>query len=357
MEFLYNVVHRQLTADVVCSCGHPVTHLAHDLLRLAGAENATRITDVLEGHVFEGEVLREPALPVAEICLAALTQDISPVSREIISRILLQIVSASEWKVKAAAGGRDIVQECREVVRRGTWLFYAEVFNCRAPGASAASLMILESLGEDPELLDEAYRVAHPALREPSFDRAEMSLDDAREQWKAKEFLRDEIERQLTEDVTCPCGEPAAHLGDDLLYLAEAGNGSPRVNAFEGHVFDGEVLHVPALPVARICMAALTQKLAVDSRLTFLDLLDRIVSCDSQGWGIPAGRDLVQEIKEALAPGLGLLYAEVFKGPTSGISGTAFMILQALGDNPDRLRSAYRAAYSMMDWVLLDDGV
>ncbi|WP_026414412.1 hypothetical protein [Actinomadura oligospora] len=353
MEFLRDVIYRQLTADIACPCGYPVTHLSDDLVRLAGAEGSTRHADAFEGHVFEGEVLCEPALPLVEICLAALTQELSAASREAFTRILLRIVSASGQGVGAVGGERNIVQECLEAVRRGTWLFYAEVFNCRAPGASALSFMILEKLGEDPALLGAAYRVAQPALRSTPPDHAGGSLDAVGEQWGAKDFLRDEIARQLPEGVACPCGESVSHLGDDLLYLAEAGNGSPRVNGFEGHVFNGEFLYKIALPVAKICMAALTQRLAAESRMTFIKLLDWIVSGDP-GLDVPAGRDFIQEIKEVVEQARWMLYAEVFNGATSGASGYAFMILQELGDDPDRLRSAYQAAYSTVEWVRLD---
>ncbi|MCP2343146.1 hypothetical protein [Actinomadura rupiterrae] len=171
------------------------------------------------------------------------------------------------------------------------------------------------------------------------------------------DFLRNEIDRQLGPSVKCSCGRNAVHVAEDLLYLAEAGNGSPRVNAFEGHVFDGDVIYEVAVPVAKVCMAALTQELTIDSRVTFMLLLYTIVTADGQDLDIGiANRNIVEECLEVARRGVWLLYAEVLAGVTGSLAGHAFMIIQTLGDDPDRLRAVHRMAQPMLDWVpLLDE--
>ncbi|MCP2343142.1 hypothetical protein [Actinomadura rupiterrae] len=168
------------------------------------------------------------------------------------------------------------------------------------------------------------------------------------------DFLRNEINRQFEPTAKCSCGRTAVHVAEDLLYLAEAGDGSPRVNAFERHVFDGDVIYEVAVPVTKVCMAALTQDLTIDSRVTFMLLLYTIVTADAQDLDIdPAGRNLVEECEEVARRGVWLLYAEVLAGVTGSLASHAFMIIQSLGDDPDRLRAVRRMSQPMLDWIPL----
>ncbi|MEV5574650.1 hypothetical protein AB0L06_31835 [Spirillospora sp. NPDC052269] len=165
----------------------------------------------------------------------------------------------------------------------------------------------------------------------------------------ALELFKDELARQLPPEDICKCGRSVTHLSEELLLMAgKTEAGSPNPNSFEGHVWENDWLFVPAVPVTRVCLAALADDIPLVARRMFAELLLLIVSMSSTGL-IDGERDLVEECHTIARSGTWLLYAEILAARAPGIAGDCFTILQFLGEDSERLRTVYHVAWSAME--------
>ncbi|MGI5170901.1 hypothetical protein ACQEU3_41770 [Spirillospora sp. CA-253888] len=165
----------------------------------------------------------------------------------------------------------------------------------------------------------------------------------------ALELFEDELLRQLRPEDACACGQPVTHLREELLRMARATEwGTVDAASFEGHVYEIEWLHEPAVPVAGICLAALADDIAQPARDAFVDLLCGIAAATTTSIDVGGGRDLVAECEAIIRPGTWLLYAEILSGRHARTAVLCFEILQELNEDVERLRALYRIAHSSL---------
>ncbi|WP_157431245.1 hypothetical protein [Actinomadura hibisca] len=160
------------------------------------------------------------------------------------------------------------------------------------------------------------------------------------------ELFEDELVRQLRPEDACACGQPVTHLREELLRMAQATEwDTVDAGYFEGHVYEIEWLHTPAVPVARICLAALADDIAPPARDAFVDLLCTIVAATTTSIRVGGRRDLVDECEAIIRPGTWLFYAEILSGRHKRTAVLCFEILQELNEDVERLRAVYRIAH------------
>ncbi|OJF09812.1 hypothetical protein [Couchioplanes caeruleus] len=160
MELVDMEISRYHWAGMRCGCRRSAEHLAGDLRRVAGARTQAEVDEVrLEGHVVQVGAY-DPALAVTSVVLAALADDVSPVARACLTDLLLGILSADGQSLELAAEGRDMVFECQEAARRGTWTLYAEIMSGRDIDAANNSFECLVVIDEDEDRLSRIRQLA-----------------------------------------------------------------------------------------------------------------------------------------------------------------------------------------------------
>lgn len=107
----------------------------------------------VDDHIYACEALYEPAVPAAAVMLAALAgEEMTEVARYYLLHNLLCLVG-DVGQDPSAPAGRDLFQECVDLVRSAEWLFYSVI--AAAPGWRCASTAfeILDLIGADRERL------------------------------------------------------------------------------------------------------------------------------------------------------------------------------------------------------------
>ncbi|UOX90826.1 hypothetical protein MUY14_09430 [Amycolatopsis sp. FBCC-B4732] len=144
-----------------CACGRSAEHVAEDLRRLAGADEASGFgTDALEGHVFVSSFIHEPAVPVVSVALAALADDISDYARAKFLELLLFLVDDDGQSERAAQEGRNLAAECAAAAVPGIWLLYSEVFSGRRVDSAAYAYETLSLVERNEDRLELARAAA-----------------------------------------------------------------------------------------------------------------------------------------------------------------------------------------------------
>jgi hypothetical protein len=113
-----------------CGCQKRADHLATMLVELARAQTTEEANHYpIEDHVLSAVYLTAPAILVASVALAALSQQIPDAARVRFSQILLVLAAGEGTAVDPALAGRDMVAECHSAIRNGLWTLYAEVMH------------------------------------------------------------------------------------------------------------------------------------------------------------------------------------------------------------------------------------
>jgi hypothetical protein len=148
---------------IACPCGQDGEHLA-DLLR-GLLESGTRFdVSSLDGHVMVSSSIYEPAVPAVSVFLAALAGDAATGTREAALEALLFIMSADGQSADAASAGRDLIRECVESTRLGSWLLYAEIFSGRSVDAAGYAFEVLTLIENDAGRLERMRNAASDLL-------------------------------------------------------------------------------------------------------------------------------------------------------------------------------------------------
>jgi|GEM_PF-3809319 len=146
--------------EMACGCRRSAAHLPDDLRRMVRATEEPQYGFFVDDHIWEPEVIFEPAVPAASVMVAALAgTEMTEVARYYILHNLLCLVG----DLGQAPSERDLVQECQDLVRTAEWLFYSLI--AARPGWRCASTAfeILDVAGADRERL-RALITADPEL-------------------------------------------------------------------------------------------------------------------------------------------------------------------------------------------------
>ncbi|WP_157880052.1 hypothetical protein [Streptomyces natalensis] len=166
MKLAETEINRYDWARLRCGCGQPATHVAVDLLQIAGVVGEDRPdTGICDGHVFASAVLFEPALAAVSVALAALADDISLAARRAFSELLLLLVASEGQPTQLVLEGRDLIGECITSARNGIWLLYSEVLSGRCVDAASNAYETLSIIDENDDRISRVQAAAGDLLR------------------------------------------------------------------------------------------------------------------------------------------------------------------------------------------------
>ncbi|MGW4896325.1 hypothetical protein ACWEQL_29335 [Kitasatospora sp. NPDC004240] len=152
---------RQDWKSMLCGCGGPAEHLAHDLMEVVGGGSQQELRHVsLEEHVWSPVVLWEPAPAVTSVALAALADDVAPTVREWFLDLLHCLVAGEGTDRESARRGLDLPELCQGLAVQGLWLLYEEVMSNRSLRAAGTAFEILTVLEPDRTRLQRVREIA-----------------------------------------------------------------------------------------------------------------------------------------------------------------------------------------------------
>ncbi|TBO57820.1 hypothetical protein EYS09_20725 [Streptomyces kasugaensis] len=135
-------------------------HVPEALLRLARSrtrEEAERQQGI-EGHVIQEYWARATVVPVARVLMAGLAgQSLAVSARHQFLDLLWSFVILND---------DELAEECKDVVRAGTWLLYEEVLSGRAMGSALFAYWLLQEVETNPARLERLLQVARHLLPE-----------------------------------------------------------------------------------------------------------------------------------------------------------------------------------------------
>ncbi|MFD7102745.1 hypothetical protein [Streptomyces celluloflavus] len=135
-------------------------HVPEALLRLARSrtrEEAERQQGI-EGHVIQEYWARATVVPVTRVLMAGLAgRSLSVAARHQFLDLLGSFVNLND---------DELAEQCKDVVRAGTWLLYEEVLSGRAMGSALFAYWLLQEVETNPARLERLLQVARHLLPE-----------------------------------------------------------------------------------------------------------------------------------------------------------------------------------------------
>ena len=164
-----------------------------------------------------------------------------------------------------------------------------------------------------------------------------------------------EVERQDWNSVRCGCGHTASHVEQDLLWLANGGDGGRLIDVrrLDGHVLMPSVLCEPAVPVMRVTLSVLSDDVSVPVRRAFSEIALRLVAGEGQTKEAASnGRDLVNECIAIAREGIWLFYSEILSGRDIDTASNVYEALTLIEKDTDRLSRVQAVLGENLSWDL-----
>jgi hypothetical protein len=151
---------------IQCACGQDASHLPAMLRAALQFGKRGAVERSINGHAMISTYIHEPAVPLTSVLLAALADDISPESRIGALEMVQFFVTPDGQSATAENEGRDFIEECIEEARKGTWLFYQEVFSGRNIDAASIAFEIMTIIETNIKRLENVRDAAGTLLPE-----------------------------------------------------------------------------------------------------------------------------------------------------------------------------------------------